>query len=154
FRCSPREMLPAVPRVSVVVCSYNGAQTLERCLRSLAELDYPDCEVIVVNDGSTDETRSILPRFPSVRVVHQENLGLSPARNAGLRIATGEIVAYTDADCFADPHWLTHLVYQFQQTGAAAVGGPNLTPDDGWLAGCVAASPGQPMHVLENDFVA
>ncbi|MGE5192535.1 MAG: glycosyltransferase [Deltaproteobacteria bacterium] len=154
FRCSPREMLPAVPRVSVVVCSYNGARTLEQCLRSLAELDYPDYEVIVVNDGSTDETRSILSRFPSVRAIHQENLGLSAARNAGLRAATGSLVAYTDADCFADPDWLTHLVYQFERTDAAAVGGPNLTPEDGWLAGCVAAAPGQPMHVLESDHVA
>jgi GT2 family glycosyltransferase len=154
FRCSPREMLPVVPRVSVVVCSYNGAQTLEQCLQSLAELDYPDYEVIVVNDGSTDETRSILVKFPSLRVVHQDNRGLSAARNAGLRAATGSLIAYTDADCFADPHWLTHLVYQFQRTDAAAVGGPNLTPPDGWLAGCIAASPGQPMHVLESDHVA
>ena len=68
--------------------------------------------------------------------------GLSAARNVGLRAATGAIVAYTDSDCFADPDWLTHLVHQLQRTDAAAVGGPNLTPDDGWLAGCVAASPG------------
>lgn len=154
FLRSPREMLPAVPRVSVVVCSYNGARTLEQCLQSLAALDYANYEVIVVNDGSTDDTRSILSRFPSVRVVHQDNLGLSAARNAGLQVATGALVAYTDADCFVDPHWLTHLVYQFQRTDAAAVGGPNLTPPDGWLAGCVAASPGQPTHVLESDHVA
>lgn len=154
FQCSLTEMLPAVPRVSVVVCSYNGARTLRQCLHSLAELDYPDYEVILVNDGSTDETPSILSEFPSVRVVHQENLGLSAARNAGLRAATGSVVAYTDADCFVDPHWLTHLVYQFQRTDAAAVGGPNLTPPDGWLAACVGASPGQPTHVLESDHVA
>jgi GT2 family glycosyltransferase len=154
FRCALREMLADVPRVSVVVCSYNSAPTLDHCLASLAALDYPDYEVIVVNDGSTDETPSILARFPSVRAVHQENLGLSAARNAGLRAATGSLVAYTDADCFADPHWLTHLVHQFQRTDAAAVGGPNLTPEDGWLAGCVAAAPGQPMHVLESDQVA
>src|SRR5205823_7805754 len=75
-------------------------------------------------------------------------------RNAGLGAATGEVVAYTDSDCFADPDWLTHLVHQLQTTGAAAVGGPNLTPEDGWLADCVAAAPGQPTHVLENDQVA
>src|SRR5262245_61177908 len=119
FRCSPREMLPAVPRVSVVVCSYNSAPTLEQCLDSLGRVDSPDYEVIWVNDGSTDATPSILSRFPRVRAVHQDNLGLSAARNIGLREATGSLVAYTDADCFVDRHWLTHLVYQFQSTGAA-----------------------------------
>src|SRR5206468_10184224 len=79
---------------------------------------------------------------------------LSSARNAGLRAATSDIIAYTDSDCFADADWLTHLVHALQSSGAAAVGGPNLTPEDGWLAGCVAASPGQPTHVLESDQVA
>jgi hypothetical protein len=63
-------------------------------------------------------------------------------------------VAYTDSDCFVDRDWLTLLVHQLETTGAAAVGGPNLTPEDGWLAACVAACPGQPMHVLESDQVA
>jgi O-antigen biosynthesis protein len=154
FETAPAAMLAVSPRVSVIVCSYNGGRTLEQCLRSLEELEYPNYEVIVVNDGSTDDTRSILSRFPNVRVIHQENLGLSAARNAGLHAATGEILAYTDSDCFAEPDWLTHLVHHFQHTDAAAVGGPNLSPDDGWMADCVAASPGQPMHVLEGDHVA
>jgi hypothetical protein len=152
---SPLSMLlPRKPRASVVVCTYNGGRTLDQCLRSLRQLDYPDYEVIVVNDGSTDNTRDILARFPEVKAIHQPNLGLSAARNVGLHAATGEIVAYTDDDCFADPDWLTHLVNQLERTGAAAVGGPNLTPDDGWLAACVAAAPGQPTHVLESDQVA
>src|SRR5262249_36910674 len=140
--------------VSVVVCSYNGGQTLEQCLHSLQALDYPDYEVIVVDDGSTDHTRAVLSRFPTVRAIHQENQGLSAARNTGLRAGSGDIVAYTDSDCFADPHWLTLLVSQLLHSGAAAVGGPNLTPNDGWLAACVAAAPGQPTHVLESDQVA
>jgi GT2 family glycosyltransferase len=154
FLRPPSAQLAQAPRVSVVVCSYNGAATLEQCLRSLQALDYPDYEVIVVDDGSTDATRSILARLPGVRALHQPNLGLSAARNAGLEAATGSLVAYTDADCFADPGWLTGLVHQLQQSGAAAVGGPNLTPEDGWLAACVAAAPGQPGHVLESDQVA
>ena len=154
FEASPAELLPEAPRVSVVVCTYNGGATLDQCLRSLLGLDYPDYEVIVVDDGSTDDTRAILERFPEVKAIHQPNRGLSVARNVGLRAATGEIVAYTDSDCFADPDWLTHLVHQLVRSGAAAVGGPNLTPDDGWLTACVAASPGQPTHVLESDQVA
>jgi GT2 family glycosyltransferase len=146
--------LSAAPRVSVVVCTYNGGRTLEQCLRSLQALDYPNYEVIVVDDGSTDDTRAILARFPGVRAIHQPNRGLSAARNVGLREATGPVVAYTDSDCFADPDWLTHLVYQLRRSRAAAVGGPNLTPEDGWLAACVAAAPGQPTHVLESDQTA
>jgi O-antigen biosynthesis protein len=155
FGVSPSALLPDTPSVSVVVCSYNGGATLDQCLRSLLALDYPDYEVILVDDGSTDDTRAIADRYaPGVRVIHQTNSGLSVARNVGLREATGEVVAYTDSDCFADPDWLTHLVYQLHRSGAAAVGGPNLTPEDGWLAACVAASPGQPTHVLESDQVA
>lgn len=135
-------LLEATPRVSVVVCSYNSGRTLEHCLQSLRSLDYPDFEVILVDDGSTDNTRDILSRFPWVRAIHQENQGLSVARNVGLQAATGAIIAYTDSDCFADPDWLSLLVGQLQRSGAHAVGGPKLTPDDGWLAACVAASPG------------
>ena len=72
----------------------------------------------------------------------------------GSGCATGAVIAYTDSDCVADPNWLIHLVHQLLRSGAAAVGGPNLTPDDGWLAACVAAAPGQPTHVLVSDQVA
>jgi GT2 family glycosyltransferase len=154
YRSSPCDLLAQTPRVSVVVCSYNGAATLEQCLDSLLHLEYPDYEIILVDDGSTDHTRQIAAKFPQVRTIHQENCGLSAARNAGLWAATGSIVAYTDSDCFADPHWLSHLVEGLLDSGAAGVGGPNLSPDDGAVASCVAVSPGQPTHVLESDSLA
>jgi GT2 family glycosyltransferase len=148
------ELLVTRPKVSVVVCSYNGGPTLGQCLESLGQVEYDDYEVIVVDDGSTDDTPEILKRFPWVRAIRQANQGLSAARNAGLQAATGEVIAYTDSDCFVDADWLTLLIAQLQHSGAAAVGGPNLSPEDGWLAACVAASPGQPTHVLESDQVA
>lgn len=154
YKKSPAELLTETPRVSVVVCSYNGGRTLDQCLRSLLAIDYPDYEVILIDDGSTDDTRAIVEKYPSIRVIHQANRGLSAARNVGLKAATGSIIAYTDSDCFADPNWLALLIYQLQQSGAAGVGGPNLSPEDGWLAACVAASPGQPTHVLESDEIA
>lgn len=148
------DLLETQPRVSVVVCSYNGGRTLHRCLSSLVELDYPAYEVIVVDDGSTDDTREIVARFPAIRAIHQRNQGLSVARNVGLQAATGSIIAYTDSDCFVDRDWLTLLVAQLERSGAHAVGGPNLAPPDGWLPACVAAAPGQPTHVLESNQVA
>jgi prepilin-type N-terminal cleavage/methylation domain-containing protein len=154
FESRPVQLLGGTPQVSVVVCTYNGGATLKQCLQSLLAIDYPNYEILVIDDGSTDNTSEILKRFPQIRAIQQPNRGLSAARNVGLYAATGEIVAYTDSDCFVDRDWLSLLVGQLQRSGAVAVGGPNLTPDDGWMAGCVAASPGQPTHVLESDQVA
>ena len=154
FGQPPSRLLTKAPPVSVVVCSYNGGRTLAQCLESLRKIDYPDYEVILVDDGSTDDTPEIATRFPEVKTIRQQNQGLSAARNVGMQAASGAIIVYTDSDCFAHPNWLTHLVYQLERCGAVGVGGPNLTPDDGWLAACVAAAPGQPTHVLESDQIA
>jgi GT2 family glycosyltransferase len=147
--------LSAYPKVTVVVCVYNGERTIDSCLASLEKLKYPNYEVVVVNDGSSDGTRQIAEGYEYIRLINQDNKGLSEARNVGIRAATGEIVAFTDADCMADPDWLTHLVARFQSSEFAAVGGPNLTPpDDSFVASCVAVSPGAPTHVLLDDEVA
>jgi O-antigen biosynthesis protein len=139
------------PRVSVVVCSYNGARTIRRCLEALEGLQYPDYEVIVVDDGSTDDTARITRQY-HVRVIATENRGLSSARNTGLHAATGEIVAFIDDDAFPDPDWLTYLVDTFNGSDYAAIGGPNIPPSDaGLVAQAVAASPGGPTHVLLSD---
>jgi GT2 family glycosyltransferase len=142
------------PRVSVVVCTHNGAPTLRECLQGLSMLDYPDYEVIVIDDGSTDETPEIAAEYP-VQLVSTANNGLSRARNRGLALATGEIVAYIDDDACPDPHWLTYLVEAFERGDHCAVGGPNIPPSDaGVVAECVAAAPGGPIHVLLSDSVA
>jgi GT2 family glycosyltransferase len=147
--------LPAHPKVSVVVCVYNGERTLDACLASLKKLNYPNYEVVVVNDGSTDASRKIAESYQYIRLINQENMGLSEARNTGIRESTGEIIAFTDSDCTADADWLTYLVARFQSSEFAAVGGPNLSPpDDSMVASCVAVSPGAPAHVLLDDEVA
>jgi O-antigen biosynthesis protein len=139
------------PRVSVVVCSYDGAKTIGRTCEGLLEIDYPDVEVIVVDDGSADETSAIAEEF-GFRVIRTENRGLSAARNTGAEAASGEYVAYLDDDAWPDPHWLKYLVHSFEQGGFAAVGGPNVPPaDESATARCVARSPGGPIHVLFDD---
>jgi glycosyltransferase involved in cell wall biosynthesis len=148
----PLPALPRYPKVSVVVCSYNGSKTLDGCLRSLEKLNYPDYEVILVNDGSTDKTAEIAGRYPYIRYYYQANKGLSVARNVGMNLAYGEVIAYTDDDCFADEDWLYFLVGKLLDTKASGVGGPNLLPTkDGPVAACVSASPGTPAHILLDD---
>jgi O-antigen biosynthesis protein len=143
------------PRVSVVVCAYNAERTMEACLASLEVLNYPDYEVVVVNDGSRDRTLQIAETFPYCRIISQQNKGLSVARNVGAAAATGEIVAYTDSDCVADPDWLTYLVARMEDGGLAACGGPNFPPpEDALVPAAVAVSPGGPTHVLISDEVA
>jgi O-antigen biosynthesis protein len=142
------------PRISVVVCTHNGARTLPECLDHLRELDYPQFEVIVVNDGSSDATAEIVAErgFTLLNTDHQ---GLASARNAGLAAATGEIVAYLDDDAYPDPDWLHYLAASFAESDHAAVGGPNIPPPgEGVVARCVAGAPGGPMHVLVSDHEA
>jgi glycosyltransferase involved in cell wall biosynthesis len=155
YHCALPPPLPRYPRVSVVVCSYNAERTMDQCLASLETLNYPDYEVIVVNDGSTDRTLEIAERYPYCRIISQPNKGLSVARNVGAEAATGEIVAYTDSDCVADPDWLTYLVGKMEANGLAACGGPNFPPpEDALVPAAVAVSPGGPTHVLISDEVA
>jgi O-antigen biosynthesis protein len=139
------------PRISVVLCSYNGARVIRRCLEGLARQDYPDFEVIVIDDGSTDDTARIAEAF-EVTLVRTVNQGLSAARNEGLARASGEITAYIDDDAWPDPDWLRFLGWVYMTTEHAGVGGPNLPPSgDGPTADLVALAPGGPLHVLRSD---
>ena len=158
--------LPRYPKVSVIVCSYNGGKTLDDCLRALDRLRYPDFEIVLVDDGSTDGTQEIVKRWEARRShskeqlphfvsVVQKNMGLSHARNVGAWSSSGEVLAYTDSDCMPDPDWLYYMVAVLQSGDYAGVGGPNISPPAvNWVQAAVAASPGGPSHVLLTDFVA
>jgi GT2 family glycosyltransferase len=143
------------PKVSIVCCSYNGSRTIRDTLEGCRTLAYPDYEVIVVNDGSTDTTPAIAAEYLEVRLFSTENRGLSAARNTGWQQARGEIVAYIDDDAYPDPHWLHYLVWRFATGDWAGVGGPNIAPPgDGPIADCVANAPGGPVQVLVTDIEA
>src|SRR5262249_17401124 len=142
------------PKISVVVCSYNGVATINETLTALSQLNYPDYEVIVVDDGSTDATASIV-RAHAGRLIQTENKGLSNARNIEMEAATGEIIAYIDDDAYPDPDWLKFLAATFLSTDHVGIGGPNLVPQgDGFIADAVAHAPGGPVHVLLSDDIA
>jgi glycosyltransferase involved in cell wall biosynthesis len=151
FRSTPFAQETGWPFISVVVCTYNGARTIRECCEGLRKLEYPNFEVIVVNDGSTDGSAAIAREF-GFRVIGTPNRGLSSARNTGFEAAKGEIVAYLDDDAYPDPQWLSYLASTFMSTDYAAVGGPNIAPpDDELLAACIARAPGGPVHVLLSD---
>ncbi len=155
FGAAPFYPLPRFPRVSVVVASYNGMRTLKTCLDSLSRLNYPDYEVILVDDGSTDQTQRVASFFREIKYVRQPHHGLAVARNTGLEMASGEVVAYTDSDCRADEDWLYYLVGDLLRENFVGVGGHNfLPPDDSVVAAAVQASPGGPAHVMLTDRVA
>ncbi|UCG25797.1 MAG: glycosyltransferase, partial [Chloroflexota bacterium] len=139
------------PRFSVVVCTNNGSETIQDCCEGLQQLCYPEYEVIVVDDGSTDGSAKIAGDY-GFQVISTENRGLASARNTGLAAAAGEIVAYLDDDARPDPNWLHYLATTFAQDDFTGVGGPNVGPSgDGPIADCIAQTPGNPTHVLVTD---
>jgi GT2 family glycosyltransferase len=136
------------------VCSYNGSRTIRECLEGLQRVEYPNFEVIVINDGSTDATAAMAGEY-NCQIITTENSGLSSARNVALRVAKGEIIAYLDDDAIPDRHWLYYLAAAFRETNHAAVGGPNIAPPYGsTIADCVDNAPGGPVHVLITDEIA
>lgn len=142
------------PFITVAVCSFNGSATIRQTMKAVQQLDYPAYEVVVVNDGSTDNLAEIVSRYP-VRLISTPNRGLSSARNTAAQQARGDIIAYLDDDAYPDPHWLLYLAYAFSTSNHAGIGGPNLVPaEDGAVAHCVANAPGGPVHVLLTDEIA
>lgn len=96
--------------ISVIIPTYQHANSIALCLDSIFKQTYPNIEIIVVNDGSTDNTREVLKPFEDrVRIINQVNQGSNPARNRGLREASGEFVIFCDADVRMKPTMLTKL---------------------------------------------
>ncbi|MEQ8493669.1 MAG: glycosyltransferase, partial [Gammaproteobacteria bacterium] len=88
----------AAPLVSVIIPTFNYGHFVEAAIASVETQDYPACEIIVIDDGSSDDTQARLAHRPGIRYVRQDNQGLSAARNHGLRLARGEFLQFLDAD--------------------------------------------------------
>ncbi len=108
--------------ISVIVPAYNVEDYLKRCLDSLLAQTYTDTEIIIVDDGSTDNTPKMLDEYSSaddrIRVVHKENGGVSSARNTALDMVRGSYVAFPDADDYCEPDMLKSLYDAITQAGA------------------------------------
>jgi glycosyltransferase involved in cell wall biosynthesis len=93
----------APPKISVIIPAYNAAKTLAECLAAVFASDYLDYEVIVVDDGSRDQSVALASAFPCRVVRMEQNAGSARAKNAGAQQATGDVVFFTDADCLLRP---------------------------------------------------
>ncbi|CAK8714330.1 Glycosyltransferase 2-like domain-containing protein [Candidatus Electrothrix laxa] len=117
-----------MPDFSVIVPAWNAEKHLALCLRSLTQqtLSEDSYEVILVDDGSTDQTAEIARRFPVV-YHYQENQGPAVARNAGVFLAKGALIFFTDSDCVPDPNWLEEMAAPFARPEVVAVKGAYRT---------------------------
>lgn len=111
------------PLISVIVPVYRVEEYLERCVESILFQTYENLEVILVDDGSPDRCPAICDAYAGkdarVKVIHQENKGLSGARNAGIELAKGEYLAFVDSDDYVSPHFIEGLYQLLQETGCA-----------------------------------
>ena len=98
-----------MPKVSVIVPVYNTEKYLSRCINSILAQSFDDYEMILVDDGSTDNSGLFLDEYvnrdPRIRVIHKENGGVSSARNVGIKKAVGEYIMFCDSDDYVDPDW-------------------------------------------------
>ena len=110
-----------MPQISVVIPAYNAARWIAETVESVLAQTFQDFEIIVVDDGSTDETAAAVARFKRVKCLYQVNGGLSSARNTGIRAAMGEYIAFVDADDLWLHDKLDAQMALLKQTGLAWV---------------------------------
>ena len=105
-------MKPTANTLSIIIPVFNKAGYVARCLQSVLEQDYTDFELIIIDDGSTDESASIIQQFtdPRITLISTANQGVSAARNRGIAKASGEYLLFIDADDYISPFYLSHIM--------------------------------------------
>jgi len=118
--------------VSIIVPVKNGEKTIKKCLDSLLSIDYPNFDIFVINDGSSDNTPAILREYGSkIRLLETNGTGPSLARNLAAGQAQSDYLAFTDSDCVAGRDWLSELIKGLERyPEAAACGGVQELPED------------------------
>jgi len=113
------------PKITVIIPAYNAEKTIKKTLDAVLSQDLSKnrFEIIVVNDGSTDNTKKIVSKFKKVKLVSIKHSGPAVARNRGAKVAKGEIIAFTDADCVPKNDWLKNLISPFKKSETVGVAG-------------------------------
>lgn len=116
------------PKISVIVCTYNGADKITHLLDSLKKQTYKNLEIVIVDDGSTDETSNIVRKYPFRLVKHKINRGLADSRNTGVKKSKGDIIVFTDDDCVADKNWIKEIAECYQNNPKVNSVGGRIEP--------------------------
>jgi glycosyltransferase involved in cell wall biosynthesis len=121
--------------VSVVVPFYNSERYIGRCIEALLGQDYPEerYEIIFINNNSTDSSAEIIRRYPRVKLISERKRGSYAARNRGLELANGEIIAFTDSDCMPAADWLKEIESAMADPGTGIVIGNYQAAEDSFL---------------------
>ena len=104
----------AFPKMSIIVPAHNEEKTIQSCIQSLQKLDYPEYEVLVVDDGSTDKTFEKASQCKGIKVIHQENQGKPKALNSGIQASNGQIILTVDADTTVDQQALKKIAARYE----------------------------------------
>lgn len=113
---------------SIIIPTFDGGSRIANCLDALLEQTAGrDVEILVVNDGSRDNTVNVVSRYPSVRLINQANAGPAAARNRGAIESRGKILLFTDDDCMASPHWLDAMLEPFKEPQVVGAKGAYCT---------------------------
>jgi glycosyltransferase involved in cell wall biosynthesis len=155
---SGRAVNSSAAMVSVVIATYNRANLIGRALRSIADQTYREIEIVVVDDGSTDETGAVVERFArdrgSVTYVAQDNRGCAVARNRGLLLAQGEFLTFLDSDDEWLPGAAEAMVGALLETGADFVYAPAVEAEaDGSERVNYPVSAGRPRDFAQEHFL-
>lgn len=121
-------------RISFVIPAYNEEKYIGKTIEAILKQP-PDLikEIIVADNGSTDQTKEIAKSYPGIKVVIEINKGTNWARQAGLKTASGDIVAFIDADNQLPSDWSQKMIYYLNKPGVAGVSGPYDFPDQNWF---------------------
>jgi glycosyltransferase involved in cell wall biosynthesis len=134
-------MARAAPEISVIVPFYNNEQFIERCVQSLLAQTYPPAsyEILMVDNNSNDGSAQMVRNYPRVRLVSEGKQGAYAARNHGVALSHGAILAFTDADCVPSPEWLKEIVAPFSDPKVGLVQGRRIFGDDASTLSMLAA---------------
>ena len=124
--------------VSVVIPAFNAQATIGQTIRALSGQTYPINEIIIVDDGSTDETSAVIRSFMNVKYIHQDNAGPAVARNRGAAESKSDIVFFTDSDCIPEKTWIERSIAHFEKPDVAVVAGSyGIANPESRLARCI-----------------
>ncbi|KKQ28192.1 MAG: Glycosyl transferase family 2 [Candidatus Magasanikbacteria bacterium GW2011_GWC2_37_14] len=138
-------------KISFIIPAYNEEKYIGKCLESIIKHGPPDAEIIVINNNSTDQTTGIVNSFPRVKLLFEPTRGTTHTRQKGLENASGELVAFIDADCRLTPEWMNIVAKKFTENKKlVCLSGPYFFYDNTKIKNFLIARPYNYLASLSN----